>query len=141
MPTKERQEQEAARRAAQAAAQVQSEDKAKRYYCRLPSGFIYAGLQLDAGQVFVLGGRRNDADLERLRYIMPVEDKDTRFATCGICGAKFLDDYRRDGHGRKRHSDRDDRPVGVPAGKGLAYEDRSGAADDRANEAALRGEL
>ena len=140
MPTRERQEQEAARRAAQAAAQVQVEDKATRYCCRLPSGFVYAGLQLDAGQVFVFGGHRNDADLKRLAYVMPVEEKDPRLATCGVCGAQFLDEYRRDGHGRKRHGDRDDRPVGVPAGKGLAYEDRSEQADDRANEAALRGE-
>lgn len=137
MPTKERQAQEAARRLAQA----QPKDGDKLYWCRLPSGFVYAGLQLDAGQVFALGGRRNDVDLERLRYIMPVETKELRLATCGICGAQFLDEYRRDGHGRKRHGDRDDRPVGVPAGKGLAYEDRSGMAEDRANEAALRGEL
>jgi hypothetical protein len=136
MPTKERQAQEAARRLAQA----QPKDGDKMYWCRLPSGFVYAGLQLDAGQVFALGGRRNDADLERLRYILPLEDKNPRLATCGICGAQFLDESRRDGHGRKRHSGQDDRPIGVPAGKGEAYEDRSSMADDRANEAALRGD-
>lgn len=137
MPTKERQAQEAARRLAQA----QPKDGETLYWCRLPSGFVYAGLQLDAGQVFVFGGHRNDADLKRLAYVMPVEEKEPRLATCGVCGAQFLDEYRRDGHGRKRHSDRDERPVGVPAGKGLAYEDRSGMAEDRANEAALRGEV
>ena len=46
MPTKERQEQEAARRTAQAAAQVHLEDKANRYWCRLPSGFVYGGSSL-----------------------------------------------------------------------------------------------
>ena len=131
----ERQEREAARRLAQA----QPGDGDALYWCRWPSGFLYAGLQLDAGQVFALGGRRNDGDLIRLRYIMPLEGK-PRLATCGVCGAQFLDEYRRDGHGRKRHSGQDERPSGVPAGAGLAYEDRSGAAEDRANEAALRGE-
>jgi hypothetical protein len=137
MPTKERQAQEAARRLAQA----QPTTGDKLYWCRWPSGFVYAGLPLDAGQVFALGGRRNDGELIRLRYIMPLEEKDPRLATCGLCGAQFLDEYRRDGHGRKRHSAQDERPLGVPAGAGLAMEDRSGMAEDRANAAALRGDL
>jgi len=136
MPTKERQAQEAARRLAQS----QPRNGDDLYWCRLPSGFVYGGLQLDAGQVFVFGGHRNDEDLKRLAYVMPVVEKDPRLATCGICGAQFLDEYRLDGHGRKRHSGQREQPSGVPAGKGLAYEDRSGAAEDRANEAALRGE-
>lgn len=136
MPTKERQAREAARRIAES----QPTDGDRLYWCRWPSGFVYAGLPLDAGQVFALRGRRNDAQLEDLRYIMPLTEKNPRLATCGICGAQFLDDARLDGHGRKRHSGERDRTIGVPAGKGEAYEDRSGAAEDRANEAALRGE-
>ena len=95
---------------------------------------------LDAGQVFVLGGRRNDGDLIRLRYIVAVEGS-PRLATCGVCGAQFMDDARREGHGRKRHSRQKDAASGVPVGAGLAMEDRSSAAEDRANEAALRGEV
>lgn len=136
MPTRERQEREAARRAAQAIPR----DGEDLYWCRWPSGFVYAGLPLDPGQVFVLGGRRNDADLIRLRYIVPVEGT-PRLATCGVCGAQFLDDARREGHGRKRHSGREESLSGVPVGAGLAQEDRSGVAQDRLNEAALRGEV
>jgi hypothetical protein len=135
MPTRERQAREAARRLAQ----EQARQGDALYWCRWPSGFVYAGLQLDPGQVFTLGGRRNDADLIRLHYIMPVEDT-PRLATCGVCGAQFLDDARRDGHGRKRHSGREEHPIGTPAGAGLAMEDRSSLAEDRLNEAALRGE-
>lgn len=134
MPTKERQAREAARRAAMASAT----DKKPLYVCRWPSGFLYAGLQLDAGQVFALQGRVNDRQLVELRYVVPLEDE-PRLATCGICEAQFVDDARRDGHGRKRHSGREDAPSGVSAGAGLAYEDRTGAAEDRLNEAALRG--
>lgn len=110
------------------------------YVCRWPSGFVFSGQTLDQGQVFPLKLGPNTRDLIRMRYIDPVEGK-PRLATCGICGAQFLDDARRDGHGRKRHSGHGEYPSGVPAGAGLAMEDRSGAADDRANEAALRGEL
>jgi len=137
MPTRERQAREAARRLAQQA--PYAADGEELYWCRWPSGFTYAGQPLDPGQVFVLGGRRNDADLIRLRYIVAVEGS-PRLATCGVCGAQFLDDARREGHGRKRHSRQEDAASGVPAGAGLAMEDRSSAAEDRANEAALRGE-
>jgi hypothetical protein len=109
------------------------------YVCRWPSGMIFSGLTLDLGQVFPLTLGRNTVDLVRLRYIEPVEGK-PRLATCGVCGAQFLDDASRDGHGRKRHARQDESPSGVPAGAGLALEDRSSAAEDRANEAALRGE-
>jgi hypothetical protein len=136
MPTRERQEREAARRLAQEPLR-QGETL---YWCRWPSGFLYGGIQLDVGQVFTLKPGRNNGDLLRLRYMVEVEEKAPRLATCGVCGARFLDDARRDGHGRKRHSGHEDRASGVPAGAGLAYEDRSGAAEDRANEAALRGE-
>lgn len=134
MPTRERQEREAARRLAQA----QPSDGEELYWCRWPSGFNCGGILLDPGQVFVLRPGRNNADLIRLGYIMPVEGK-PRLATCGVCDAQFLDDARRDGHGRKRHGSRAESPSGVPAGAGVAYEDRTGAAEDRANEAALRG--
>jgi len=137
MPTKERQAREAARRLAQQA--PYAADEGALYWCRWPSGFLYAGQQLDPGQVFVLGGRRNDAELIRLRYIVAVEGS-PRLATCGVCGAQFLDDARRDGHGRKRHARQAESPSGVPAGAGLAMEDRSSAAEDRLNEAALRVE-
>lgn len=108
------------------------------YWCRWPSGFVYGGLQVDPGQVFALRNLRNDVQLVRLGYVMPVEGK-PRLATCGVCGAQFLDDARRDGHGRKRHSGDAERTTGVPRGAGLAFEDRTGAAEDRLNEAALRG--
>lgn len=144
MPTRDRQEREAARRLAEDSArrlaQAPPRNGEALYWCRWPSGFVYGGVQLDAGQVFALKPGRNNGDLIRLRYIVLVEEKDPRLATCGVCGARFLDDARRDGHGRKRHSGHEDRASGVPAGAGLAYEDRSGAAEDRANEAALRGE-
>jgi hypothetical protein len=110
------------------------------YVCCWPSGFLFSGLRLDAGQVFPLKLGPNTRDLVRLGYIEPLEGK-PRLATCGVCGAQFLDDARRDGHGRKRHSEHEARPSAVPAGKGIAMEDRSGAAEDRLNEAALRGEL
>jgi hypothetical protein len=136
MPTRERQAREAARRAAQ----TEPRPGEDLYWCRWPSGFNCGGIQLDQGQVFVLTPGRNNADLIRLGYIMPVEGT-PRLATCGVCDAKFLDDVRREGHGRKRHGSREQGASGVPAGAGLAYEDRTGAADDRANEAALRGGL
>ena len=69
------------------------------------------------GQVFALGGRNNDADLVRLRYIEPVEGK-PRLATCGICGAQFLDDTGATGTDASATVGRTTRPVGVPAGKG-----------------------
>lgn len=140
MPTRERRLQEAARRRAldtppEGAERVMAEE---RYWCRWPSGFTYGGLALDAGQVFALRQLRNDADLVRLGYVRPLEGK-PRLAHCGVCGAQFLDEARRDSHGRKRHSGRGDAPTGTPAGAGLALEDRTGAAEDRLNEAALRG--
>lgn len=138
MPTKERRAMEAARDAARRAAQAPISAGDALYWCRWPSGFVYGGLQLDQGQVFVFGGHRNDGELKRLSYVMPVDDAE-RLVTCGICGAQFLDEYRRDGHGRKRHSGEREPIIGVPAGKGEGYEDRSGMAEDRLNEAALRG--
>jgi hypothetical protein len=141
-----RQARDAARRAAPLAAPAGAQEGAQetmaepRYWCRWPSGFIYNGTPLDQGQVFALGGCRNDEQLIRLRYIMPLEGT-PRLATCGVCGAQFMDDARREGHGRKRHSGRPEAPSGVPAGAGLAAEDRSSAAADRLNEAALRGEV
>jgi hypothetical protein len=112
-----------------------------RYICRWPSGFIFSGQTLDAGQVFRLTLGPNTRDLIRLRYIEGLTEKDPRLATCGVCGGEFVDDVSRDGHGRKRHARQDESPSGVPAGAGLAMEDRSSAAEDRLNEAALRGEL
>ena len=111
----------------------------ERYVCRWPSGFVFSGQLLDAGQVFALRLGPNTRDLIRLRYIDGLAEKDPRLATCGVCGAEFVDDVSRDGHGRRRHSGERDPVTGVPAGKGLAMEDRSSMADDRLNEAALRG--
>jgi hypothetical protein len=111
-----------------------------RYICRWPSGFVFSGQPLDAGQVFALKMGPNTRDLIRLRYIELLTDKDPRLATCGLCGAHFVDETSRDGHGRKRHSGEREQPSGVPAGAGLAMEDRSGLAEDRLNEAALRGD-
>lgn len=135
MPTRERQEREAARRAA-----AEARDGETLYWCRWPSGFRCGDLRLDVGQVFVLTPGVNNETLIRLRYIQPVEGK-PRLATCGVCGAQFLDDARREGHGRKRHGNREFAPSGVPAGAGLAQEDRTGVAEDRLNAAALKGEV
>jgi hypothetical protein len=136
----QRQARDAARRLARATEQHREEGAMpEQYVCRWPSGFLYDGIPLDVGQVLVLHQCPNDEQLVRMRYLVPLEGT-PRLATCGPCGAEFVSEMYRDGHGRKRHSGRAEAPSGVPAGAGLAMEDRSSTAEDRLNEAALRGE-
>ena len=60
---------------------------------------------LDAGQMFALGGFRNDEKLVRLGYVEPAGK--AKGFECNRCGSKFIDEHSRDMHGRKRH----DRPA------------------------------
>ncbi len=72
----------------------------KRYWARRPMG--YAGLELDRGQVFTPVGAPNDEKLERLGFMVQLERTDS-VVTCAECGADFVGDGERRGHGDKRH--------------------------------------
>lgn len=72
----------------------------QRYWCRRPMG--YAGTDLDRGQIFTPAGAPNDEKLERLGYMVPV-DRSALTYTCAECGAEFVGEGERRGHGDKRH--------------------------------------
>lgn len=73
----------------------------QKYFTRFP--FTYAGKPLDRGQIFELTGQANDEKLVRLGYVMTLNPRDP-VSNCGRCGAKFIGDDYRDGHGKIRHS-------------------------------------
>lgn len=58
--------------------------------------------QLDTDQVFRLKGGVNDERLVRLNFCDVVPDG-IRVVQCGKCGAKFVNDFALDMHGKKRH--------------------------------------
>lgn len=76
---------------------------APRSYARWP--LTYVGTELDRGQVFPLAGAVNDEKLTRLGFIAPLDAKATTY-TCAECGAEFVGELERRGHGDKRHSGR-----------------------------------
>lgn len=65
----------------------------------------YGGQELDRGQVFAAKGLLNDSALLRLGYIALVQEGQTTYA-CRVCGAEFVDQMMRDGHGKKQHEQR-----------------------------------
>lgn len=69
--------------------------------------FQYEDLRLDRGQVFTMRDKPNDQRLLDLGYVR-VLSKDERddVVECGECGAKFVGDAERTGHGRLRHPSR-----------------------------------
>jgi len=64
--------------------------------------FDYAGRELDRGQVYELVGARNDEKLVRLGFVAEVERKAETWQ-CSECGAEFVGEAERQGHGQKRH--------------------------------------
>jgi hypothetical protein len=76
---------------------------APRFFARRP--FVYAGTDLDRGQVFTTVGAINDEKLERLGYMAPLDGRPTLY-TCAECGVEFVGEPERRGHGDKRHSGR-----------------------------------
>lgn len=72
----------------------------QRYYARRPMG--YSGRDLDRGQVFPLAGAPNDEKLERLGFMAPLDKAEPVYA-CAACGAEFVGEPERRGHGDKRH--------------------------------------
>jgi len=75
----------------------------KKMWAKRPFG--YNRKELDRGQVFELEGAANDEKLVRLGYVAELS-RDVRPVECGECGAKFVDESMRGGHGNKRHVDR-----------------------------------
>jgi hypothetical protein len=73
---------------------------AARFWARRP--FDYGRLSLDRGQVFAPTGSAHDERLERLGYMVPL-GRDASTVTCAPCGAEFIGDGERRGHGDKRH--------------------------------------
>jgi hypothetical protein len=76
---------------------------ADRYYARRP--FLYAGTELERGQVFSLAGAANDEKLIRIRYIDKVEDHHEIYE-CGECRRVFVHMGYRDLHGKEAHRKR-----------------------------------
>ena len=74
------------------------------YWARNP--IIYNGHNLDRGQVFEFGGQRNDEKLERLRYVLPVEDGSETY-TCAECNGEFIEQTFRTAHGDRAHPKRE----------------------------------
>lgn len=73
-----------------------------RYYARRgPFGYGQYD-QLDRGQVIQLEGLGNDEKLLRLGYLEACPAKLETF-TCAECGAEFISEPARRGHGDKRH--------------------------------------
>lgn len=59
---------------------------------------------LDLHQVFDLRHEPNDETLVRLKYVASLSPK-ARTVQCGKCGARFLDEFGLNHHGRVRHAD------------------------------------
>lgn len=76
------------------------------YWARRPMG--YGDGELDRGQVFSLSGLVNDRKLDKLGYIVALRPTDEVFP-CRHCAAKFVGLGELNGHGAKRHSDKDKR--------------------------------
>ncbi len=94
-------------------------DGKPRYYIRVPMD--YDGRPYDRGQVIVLGGFRNDEKLIRLGYVQELPT-DTELFTCAECGAEFIGEPHRRGHGNLRHPRRE---LSIPEQEALAdREDR-----------------
>jgi hypothetical protein len=68
-------------------------------------GYQYDGAELDRGQIFQMAGAVNDEKLLRLGYCEELPKK-VKGSECGVCGAKFIDEATRGGHGNLRHKDR-----------------------------------
>ena len=64
--------------------------------------FDYFGKSIDRGQVFRFQGGPNDKLMKDLGYAAPL-DKGTATYACSECGAEFIDQLMRDGHGKARH--------------------------------------
>lgn len=88
--------------------------------------FDYLGESLDRGQVVALQGGINDKKLDRLGYIVALRRSDEIFP-CRFCPAKFVDLNTLNGHGAKRHTDKERRPD-VP------YSPRGATVDENAAE-------
>lgn len=69
-------------------------------FCKRAMG--YNGKSLARGQVFKSAGLLNDERLYRLGYVGIVVPKTALFP-CRVCGAEFIDQGLRDGHGREAH--------------------------------------
>lgn len=69
-------------------------------YGRLPDGTVR---DLDRGQVVSLGGYPNDKRLVELRYFELLTSAEDELLSCGKCGARFIDEGSRTGHGSLRH--------------------------------------
>lgn len=73
---------------------------AKKYWARRSLG--YGGQKLDRGQIFEIGGYRNDDKLIRLGYIEALPSR-SPVHECRKCNARFMDSGCLEGHFRKRH--------------------------------------
>jgi len=65
--------------------------------------FQYGNRQLDRGQVFELGGARNDERLLRLGYCEAWKGKRNELHECAACGALFVGGNEREGHYERKH--------------------------------------
>ena len=64
--------------------------------------FDYFGDSIDRGQVFRFKGGPNDKLMKDLGYAALLEEGTATYA-CVECGAEFIDQRMRDGHGNARH--------------------------------------
>lgn len=71
-----------------------------KHWARRP--FRYGRDQLDRGQVFSLAGAVNDEKLVRIGFVAELTGKPETY-TCAECGAEFIGEAERRGHGDKRH--------------------------------------
>lgn len=105
-------------------AEMRDEHGRMLYWARRPFG--YDGEDLDRGQVIGLRGAVNDRKLDRLGYVVALRKTD-ELMPCRFCGAKFIDLNTLNGHGAKRHSDKELKA-------NLPYSHRGLTVDDNAAE-------
>lgn len=102
---------------------------ADRVWARRP--LTYCGKMLDRGQVLDLTGAVNDERLTRLGYLEVIKSRTAKTFECGVCGAQFVDEGMRTGHGEKRHRGKDEGITAVAMPVGVGMIDTTGDAEER----------
>lgn len=78
-------------------------------FVRMPVG-TYCGEKMERGRMFRLKGAPGDEKMVRLGYFTRyVPDLHGRPHACRVCGAEFVTERERDGHGTREH-ERQERP-------------------------------
>lgn len=72
----------------------------RKMFARIP--FLYAGQNLDRGEILMLKGTPRDEQLIGLRYFAPFVSKEHSVFQCDDCGRQFIGEGHRLAHRRKK---------------------------------------